>query len=66
MKDHTNQNQSGDEDVRLPWKTELEIKDLVQPITVRRIKIVRIMGIFILLLAVGFFAWWLFVKPPSG
>lgn len=65
MKDY-NQNQSGDEDVKLHWKTELEIKDLIQPITVRRIKIVRVLGIFLLSLGLVFFAWWLFVKPPSG
>jgi hypothetical protein len=65
MKDH-NKNLSGDEDVKLPWKTELEIKDIIKPITVTRIKIVRVMGIFLLSLGLVFFAWWLFVKPPSG
>jgi hypothetical protein len=67
MKDYSNQKKSGEDDeVKLPWKTELNIKDLVKPITVRRIKIFQITGIFILVLAVGFFTWWLFVKPPSG
>ena len=65
MKDPTNQNNfGGDEDVRLPWKTELNIKDLVNPITVRRIKIFQVLGIFLLVLGIGFFAWWWFVKPP--
>ncbi len=67
MKDPTNQNNfGGDEEIKLPWKTELNIKDLVNPITVRRIKIFQVLGIFLLILGIGFFAWWLFVKPPSG
>ncbi len=67
MKDHTNQNKSGeDEDVKLSWKTELNIKDLIKPITVRRIRIFQVLGIFLLVLGVSFFTWWLFVKPPSG
>jgi hypothetical protein len=67
MKDHTNQNKPGEEeDIKLPWKTELNIKDLVKPITVRRIKIFQVLGISLLVLGLGFFTWWLFVKPPSG
>jgi hypothetical protein len=67
MKDHTDQNKSdGMEDVKLPWRTELEVKDLIRPITIQRIKILKTFGIFLLALAVGFFVWWQFVKPPSG
>ncbi|MBA3285788.1 MAG: hypothetical protein H0U27_12120, partial [Nitrosopumilus sp.] len=67
MKDSENQHQSEDtEEVKLPWKTELEVKDLIKPITIRRIKILQTLGIFLLLFAIGFFTWWLFVKPPSG
>ncbi|HEV8080072.1 MAG TPA: hypothetical protein VGP43_05120 [Chitinophagaceae bacterium] len=67
MKDHNNLNKAGgDEDVKLPWKTELNIKDLVNPITVRRIKIFQVLGISLLVLGIGFFAWWVFTKPPSG
>ncbi len=67
MKDRTNQNKPGEEeDIKLPWKTELNIKDLVNPITVRRIKIFQVLGISLLVLGLGFFTWWLFVKPPSG
>lgn len=67
MKDHNNQNQSdGNEEVRLPWKSELEVKDLIKPITIRRIKIFQTTGIFLLVIAAGFFVWWMFVKPPSG
>ncbi len=67
MNDHTNQYQSdGNEDVRLPWKSELEVKDLIKPITIRRIKIFQAAGIFLLVLAAGFFVWWMFVKPSSG
>ncbi len=67
MKDSENQHQSGDtEDVKLPWKTELEVKDLIKPITIRRIKILQTLGISLLVFAIGFFIWWQFVKPPSG
>ncbi len=66
MKEYSNQGQSGEEDVKLPWKTELEIKDLIKPITLRRIKIFQGLGIFILSLGLLFFVWWMFVKPPSG
>lgn len=67
MKDAGNNNQKGDtEDVKLPWKTELEVKDLIKPITIRRIKILQTLGLALLVLGVGFFVWWQFVKPPSG
>lgn len=55
-----------DENVKLPWKDELEVKDLIKPITVRRVRLVQTIGGILLLLAVIGFAWWLFVKPPSG
>ncbi len=67
MKDHTNQNQSDrNEEVRLPWKSELEVKDLIKPIILRRVKIFQTIGFFLLVMAAGFFVWWLFIKPPSG
>ncbi len=67
MKDSENQHQSGDtEDVKLPWKTELEVKDLIKPVTIRRIKILQTLCISLLVFGIGFFIWWQFVKPPSG
>lgn len=67
MNDQSNQPQSGDEEkVKLPWEAELEVKDLIKPITVRRIRIFQIAGAILLLLAIGIFAWWLFIAPTSG
>lgn len=67
MKDADKNNEQRDiEDVKLPWKTELEVKDLIKPITIRRIKILQTAGLVLLIFGVVFFVWWQFVKPPSG
>jgi len=67
MKDQSNQSNSGsNEKVKLPWEAELEVKDLIKPITLRRIRIFQTAGAIILLLAIGVFIWWQFIKPPSG
>ena len=67
MKDQTNQSHSNDEEkVILPWKSELAVKDLIKPITVRRIRLVQTAGGILLLLGIIGIAYWLFVKPPSG
>ncbi len=59
--------QSGSEDkVKLPWEAELEVKDLIKPIKLRRIRLLQTAGIILLLAAVGVFAWWVFLAPPSG
>lgn len=57
---------SDDENVKLPWKDELEVKDLIKPITVRRVRMVQTIGGTLLLLTVIGFAWWFFAKPVSG
>jgi len=59
-------NSGGEEKVKLPWEAELEVKDLIKPIKLRRIRLFQTAGAILLLLAVGGFAWWMFVKPPSG
>ena len=64
MKSPSNSNK--DEKVKLPWEAELEVQDLIKPITVRRIWLLQTVGLVLMVLAVGIFAWWLFVKPPSG
>ncbi len=56
----------GDEKVKLPWEAELEVKDLISPIKVRRIRLIQTTGTVLLLLALGVFGWWLFFAPPSG
>lgn len=59
-------NSEGEENVKLPWKDELEVKDLIKPITVRRVRLVQTIGGTVLLLAILGFAWWFFTKPVSG
>jgi hypothetical protein len=67
MKDQSNQsNKGGEEKVKLPWEAELEVKDLINPIKLRRIRLVQTAGAILLILAVGVFGWWLFFTPPSG
>lgn len=52
--------------VNLPWEAELEVADLIKPITLRRIRIYQTVGAILLLLVAVVCAWWLFIKPPSG
>ncbi len=56
----------GEENVKLPWETELEVKDLIQPITLRRIRIFQTAGALLLILVLFGFVWWSFIKPPTG
>jgi hypothetical protein len=67
MKDQSKgSNSRGEEKVKLPWEAELEVKDLIKPIKLRRIRLLQTAGIILLLAAVGVFAWWVFLAPPSG
>lgn len=67
MKDQSKgSNSRGEEQIKLPWEAELEVKDLIKPIKLRRIRLFQTAGAILLLLAVGGFAWWLFFAPPSG
>ena len=67
MKDQSNKPLSGGEEkVKLPWEAELEVKDLIKPIKLRRIRLVQTGGAILLLFAVAIFGWWLFFAPPSG
>ena len=66
MKDQSQPHSDDDEKIILPWKSELAVKDLIKPITLRRIRIVQTAGAILLLIAVGVFGWWLFFVPQSG
>lgn len=55
-----------EEKINLPWKAEMEVKDLVRPITVRRVRLVQTAGLFLIMLVAGVFAWWLIIRPSSG
>lgn len=52
--------------VKLPWENELEVKDLIKPITLRRIRIFQAAAAVLLILVVSGIVWWMFIKPPSG
>ena len=51
---------------KLQWEADLAVKDLVQPITLRRIRLFQAAGAMLLLLAGGLAGWWLFLRPDSG
>lgn len=51
---------------RIPWKFGLEVKDLTNPITIRRIRILQL-GILSLALAyAGYYVWENFLRAPTG
>jgi len=51
---------------RIPWKFGLEVKDLTNPITIRRIRILQA-GILIGALAfAGYYVWENFLRAPTG
>lgn len=56
----------GDGNPKLLWEADLAVKDLVKPITLRRIRLFQTAGILVLLLAAGVAGWWLFLRPDSG
>lgn len=56
----------GDGNPKLLWEADLAVKDLVRPITLRRIRLFQTAGVLLLLLAAGVAGWWLFLRPESG
>lgn len=66
MKDKLPSTSDSNEKVVLPWEAELEVKDLIKPITVRRIRIVQTVAAALLLFAITGVAWWYFLKPATG
>lgn len=50
----------------VPWLFTLEVKDLIQPITVRRVRLLQL-GILLTTIALaGYFAWDNFFRAPTG
>ncbi len=54
------------ENVSVPWQASMEVKDLIKPITIRRVRLVKTAFACIVGLAAGIFAFWLIFSPPSG
>ncbi|MEO6168057.1 MAG: DUF6503 family protein [Chitinophagales bacterium] len=68
MKTNTNDpNQLNEkESEKITWEDNLEVKDLVKPIVVRRVRIAQAGVILLLLVITGAFLWTKFMKPPTG
>lgn len=53
-------------DRKLPWYAGIEVKDLVQPITLRRIWLLQGTIVLLLLATAGYMSWKYFYTPLSG
>ena len=51
---------------KIPWSFGLEIKDLTNPITLRRIRLVQFSVLFAALSFAGYYVWENYVRAPSG
>ena len=51
---------------KYPFKFLLEIRDMVKPIVIKRIQIIKATGIALLLVIAGVTIWYNFIKAPSG
>ena len=69
LKHKTQQTQQTDQKVskeRIPWLFGLEIKDLTNPITIRRIRLLQV-GLLVAVLAyAGHYVWENFLRAPTG
>ena len=51
---------------KIPWSFGLEVKDLTNPITLRRIRLVQFGVLFAALSFAGYYVWENYVRAPSG
>jgi len=51
---------------RIPWLFGLEVKDLVNPITIRRRRILQASVLMLIVAAAGYFTWDHYLRQPSG
>lgn len=51
---------------RIPWRFGLEVKDLTNPITIRRIRLIQVGLLAMLLAYAGYYAWENFLRAPTG
>ncbi|MBA3648694.1 MAG: hypothetical protein H0W62_09105 [Chitinophagales bacterium] len=66
MKTNTNDQNDPKENEGLSWNADLEVKDLVKPIVLRRVRIAQVAAVLILLVIAGGYFWVQFMKPPTG
>lgn len=51
---------------KTPWLFDLEVKDLIHPITIRRVQILQVGILVLVLVAAGYFSWKSFLQQPTG
>lgn len=51
---------------KIPWWFNLQVKDLVKPITVKRMQLLSVGVVLLALIAGGFYAWETFLREPTG
>lgn len=51
---------------KIPWWFGLQVKDLVRPITIKRMQLLSAGALFLALLAGGFYVWENYLREPSG
>lgn len=59
-------NKPQESQVKVPWLFELEIKDLTNPITLRRVKLVQFGVLLAALTFTGYYVWENYLRSPSG
>lgn len=63
----THSNSGGDEyEVKLPWRANLAIKDIIHPLVVSRVGLFKIVIVFFAILLTGVLIWVEYFRPPSG
>ena len=50
----------------IPWYAGLEVKDLMNPITISRVRMVQFGVAFLMLATAGYYAWDNFLRQPTG
>ncbi|MFS4491313.1 DUF6503 family protein [Maribacter sp. 2308TA10-17] len=51
---------------KIPWWFNLQVKDLVKPITIKRMQLLSAGALLLALIAGGFYAWENFLREPTG
>ncbi|WP_431126287.1 DUF6503 family protein [Flagellimonas flava] len=51
---------------KIPWWVDLQVKDLVRPITVKRMQLLSAGALVLALAVVGYYAWENFLREPTG